>query len=67
MFGCAPKVGLSTTRIPNEIKGRRFTSTFERQTCLYAPDNTNSNVNSVDDNNSNDIPVPMDCEHECSI
>ena len=24
-----------------------------------APDNTNSNVNSVDDNNSNDIPVPI--------
>ena len=25
------------------------------------------NVNSVDDNNSNDIPVPMDYEHECTI
>ena len=24
-----------------------------------APDNTNSNVNSVDVNNSNDIPVPI--------
>jgi hypothetical protein len=24
---------------------------------------TINNVNSVDDNNSNDIPVPMDCEH----
>ena len=32
-----------------------------------AHDNTNSNINSVDDNNSNDIPVPMDCEHECTI
>ena len=32
-----------------------------------APDNTNSNVNSVDVNNSNDIPVPMDFEHECTI
>ena len=32
-----------------------------------AHENTNSNINSVDDNNSNDIPVPMDCEHECTI
>ena len=31
------------------------------------PDNMNSNVNSVEDNNSNDIPVPIDCEHECTI
>ena len=23
--------------------------------------------NSVEDNNSNDIPVPMDFEHECTI
>jgi hypothetical protein len=35
--------------------------------ALNAPNNTNSNVNSVDDNNSNDIPVSMDCEHECTI
>jgi hypothetical protein len=28
---------------------------------------TISNVNSVDDNNSNYIPVPMDCEHACTI
>ena len=27
--------------------------------ALNAPNNTNSNVNSVDDNNSNDIPVPI--------
>jgi hypothetical protein len=32
-----------------------------------APDNTSSNVNSVDDNNLNDIPLPMDCEHEYTI
>jgi len=31
------------------------------------PDNANSDVNSVEDNNSNDIPVPMDCEHESTI
>lgn len=31
------------------------------------PDNMNSNVNSIEDNNSNDIPVPMDCKHECTI
>ena len=32
-----------------------------------APDNTSSNANSLDDDNSNDIPVPMDCEHESTI
>jgi hypothetical protein len=38
-----------------------------RKILFNAPDNTNSNVNSVDDNNLNDIPVSMDCEHECII
>jgi hypothetical protein len=33
---------------------------------LIVVDNTNSNV-SVDDNNSNDIHVPMYCEHECTV
>jgi hypothetical protein len=27
--------------------------------------NTSSNVNSVTDNNLNDTPVPIDCEHKC--
>jgi len=31
------------------------------------PDNVNSNVNSIEDNNSNDIPVSNDSEHECTI
>ena len=35
--------------------------------CDNTLNNTNSEVNSVDDKNSNDIPVPMDCEHECTI
>ena len=33
---------------------------------LIVVDKTNSNV-SVDDNNSNDIHLPMYCEHECTI
>jgi len=31
------------------------------------PDNVHSNVNAVEDNNSNDIPAPMDREQECTI
>jgi len=31
------------------------------------PDNMNSNVNSVEEYSSNDIPVPIDCENECTI
>ena len=55
MFGCAPKVGLSTTPIPNEIL-----QVLQKEEDLQAhvndkpSDNANSNVNSVEDNNSND-------------
>lgn len=32
------------------------------------PDNMNSNVNSIEVNNSNDIPgIPIYCEYECTI
>jgi hypothetical protein len=69
MFECASKVGLSTTPILNEIlqvrqKEEAHLNDNPSDNIL---DNTNSNVNSVEDYNSNDIPVPIDCEHECTI
>jgi hypothetical protein len=72
MFGCAPKVGLSTTTILNEMlqvlqKEEDLQAHLNDKPSDNATDNTSSNVNSLDDNNSNDIPVPMDCEHECTI
>jgi len=30
-------------------------------------DKVNSNINSVEENNSNDISLPMDCDHECTL
>jgi hypothetical protein len=72
MFGCAPKVGLSTSTILNEMlqvlqKEEDLQAHLNDKPSDNAPDNTSSNVNSLDDNNSYDIPVPMDCEHECTI
>jgi hypothetical protein len=69
MFECASKVGLSTTPILNEIlqvrqKEEAHLNDNPSDNIL---DNTNSNVNSVEDYNSNDIPVPIDCEQECTI
>ena len=67
MFGCASKVGLSKTPILNEIL-----QVLQKEQDLQAhlndkpSDNIPDNVNSVEDNNSNDIPVPMDCEHKCT-
>ena len=69
MFGCPSKVGLSKTPTLNEIL-----KVLQKEEDLQAhlndkpSDNMNSysNVNSLEDNNSNDIPVPMDCEHECT-
>ena len=55
MFGCTPNVGLSTTPIPNEIL-----QVLQKEEDLQAhlndkpSDNANSNVKSVEDNNSND-------------
>jgi len=55
MFGCAPKVDLSTTLILNEIL-----QVLQKEEDLQAhlndkpSDNANSNVKSVEDNNSND-------------
>jgi hypothetical protein len=62
----------SNSSIPNEIlqvlqKGEDLQAHLSDKPSDNAPDTTSSNVNSVDDNNSNDIPVPMDCEHECII
>jgi hypothetical protein len=57
MFGCVPEVGLSTTPIPH----------LNDKPSDNAPENTNRNVNPVDDNNANEIPVPIDCEHECTL
>ena len=59
MFGCAPKVGLSTTPIPNEIlqvlqKEEDLQAHLNDKPSDNTPDNANSNVNSVEDNNSND-------------
>jgi hypothetical protein len=72
MFGCAPKVGLSTTTILNEMlqvlqKEEDLQAHLNDKPSDNAPDNTSSNANSLDDDNSNDIPVPMDCEHESTI
>ena len=63
MLGCAPKVGLSKTPIPDELlqvlqKQEDLQAHLNEKPSDNAPDNTNSNVNSVIDNNSNDIPVP---------
>ena len=62
----------SNSSIPNEIlqvlqKGENLQAHLSNKPSDNAPDTTSSNVNSVDDNNSNDIPVPIDCEHECTI
>jgi hypothetical protein len=57
MFGCVPEVGLSTTPIPH----------LNDKPSDNAPENTNRNVNPVDDDNANEIPVPIDCEHECTL
>ena len=72
IFGFAPEAGLSTTPIPNEIlrviqREEDLQAHLNDKQCDNTLNNTNSEVNSVDDNNSNDIPVPMDCEHECTI
>jgi hypothetical protein len=72
MFRCAPKVGLSTTTILNEIlqvlqKEEDIQAHLNDKPSDNTPDNANSNVNSVEDNNLIDIPVPMHCEHECTI
>jgi hypothetical protein len=71
MFGCVPKVGLSTTPFPNEIfqvlqMEEDLQAHLNDKPSDNAPDNTNSKVNSVDDDNANGIPVTMDCEHECN-
>jgi len=73
MFGCPSKVGLSKTPILNEIlkvlqKEEDLQAHLNDKPSDNIPDNVNSysNVNSVEDNNSNDIPVPMDSEHECT-
>jgi hypothetical protein len=72
MFGCVPKVGLSTTTIPNEIlqvqqKEEDLQAHLNDKPSDKAPDNTNIIINSIDDDNANYIPVPMDCEHECNM
>ena len=59
MFECAPKVGLSTTAIPNEIiqvlqKEEDLPPHFNDKPFDNTPDNANSNVNTIEDNNSND-------------
>ena len=59
MFGCEPKVGLSTTPILNEIlqvlqKEEDLQAHLNDKPSDNTPDNANSNVNSVEDNNSND-------------
>ena len=59
MFGCAPKVGLSTTPILNEIlqvlqKEEDLQAHLNDKPSDKTPDNANSNVNSVEDNNLND-------------
>jgi len=61
MLGCAPKFGLSKTPIPNEIlqvlqKQEGLQAHLNDKPSDNAPDN--NNVNSVNDNNSIDIPVP---------
>ena len=73
MFGCPSKVGLSKTPTLNEIlkvlqKEEDLQAHLNDKPSDNIPDNVNSysNVNSLEDNNSNDIPVPMDCEHECT-
>jgi uncharacterized Fe-S radical SAM superfamily protein PflX len=60
MFRCAPKVGLSTTPIPNQIiqvlqKVEELQAHLNDQPSENTPDNVNS------------ILVPIDCEHECTI
>jgi len=72
MFGCAPKVGLSITPIPNEILQVRqneedLQAHLNDSSSDNTPDNANSNVNLIENNDSNDIPVPIDCEHEYTI
>ena len=72
MLGCAPTIGLSTTPIPNEIlqvlqKEEDLQAHLNDKPSDNAPDNTSSNANSVCDDNSNDIPVPLNCELESTI
>jgi hypothetical protein len=55
-----------TTTILNEMlqvlqKEEDLQAHLNDKTSDNAPDNTSSNVNSLDDNNSNDIPVPCEC------
>ena len=66
MFGCPSKVGLSKTPTLNEIlkvlqKEEDLQAHLNDKPSDNIPDNVNSysNVNSLEDNNSNDIPVPI--------
>ena len=60
MFRCAPKVGLSTTPIPNQI-----IQVLQNVEELQAHLNDQPSENTPD--NVNSILVPIDCEHECTI